>query len=99
VDEAFLRRLRHKIEIGDPTYEEYREIFKRVSQDKKVEYSDQGLAYLLQEWYIKRKRKLRASHPRDLCDQILDISSYLSVAPIMSREMLDRAASAYFVDI
>ncbi len=99
VDEAFLRRLRHKIEIGDPSYEEYREIFKRVAQDKKVEYSDQGLAYLLQEWYIKRNRKLRASHPRDLCDQILDISSYLSVAPTMSRDMLDRAALAYFVDI
>jgi hypothetical protein len=99
VDEAFLRRLRHKIEIGDPSYEEYREIFRRVAQDKKVEYSDQGLAYLLQEWYIKRNRKLRASHPRDLCDQILDISSYLSVAPTMSRDMLDRAALAYFVDI
>ena len=99
VDEAFLRRLRHKIEIGDPTYEEYREIFKRVAHDKKVEYSDQGLAYLLQEWYIKRNRKLRASHPRDLCDQILDISGYLAVPPTMSREMLDRAALAYFVDI
>jgi len=99
VDEAFLRRLRHKIEIGDPSYEEYREIFKRVAQDKKVEYSDQGLAYLLQEWYIKRNRKLRASHPRDLCDQILDISGYLAVPPVMSREMLDRAALAYFVDI
>jgi predicted ATPase with chaperone activity len=99
VDEAFLRRLRHKIEIGDPSYEEYREIFKRVAQSKKVEYSDQGLAYLLQEWYIKRNRKLRASHPRDLCDQILDISGYLAVPPIMSRDMLDRAAMAYFVDI
>ena len=99
VDEAFLRRLRHKIEIGDPNYEEYREIFKRVAQSKKVEYSDQGLAYLLQEWYIKRNRKLRASHPRDLCDQILDISSYLAVTPTMSKEMLDRAAKAYFVDI
>ncbi|HKI54964.1 MAG TPA: ATP-binding protein [Anaerolineales bacterium] len=99
VDEAFLRRLRHKIEIGDPSYEGFREIFKRVSQSKKVEYSDQGLAYLLQEWYIKRNRKLRASHPRDLCDQILDISSYLAVAPTMSKEMLDRAAKAYFVDI
>jgi predicted ATPase with chaperone activity len=99
VDEAFLRRLRHKIEIGDPSYEEYREIFKRVAASKKVEYSDQGLAYLLQEWYIKRNRKLRASHPRDLCDQILDISSYLSVPAVMSREMLDRAALAYFVDI
>ncbi|MBI3170247.1 MAG: AAA family ATPase [Chloroflexi bacterium] len=99
VDEAFLRRLRHKIEIGDPSFEEYREIFKRVAQDKRVEYNDQGLAYLLQEWYIKRNRKLRASHPRDLCDQILDIASYMAVSPTMSREMLDRAAQAYFVDI
>ncbi|MCC7118730.1 MAG: AAA family ATPase [Anaerolineales bacterium] len=99
VDEAFLRRLRHKIEIGDPSYEEYREIFRRVAADKRVEYSDQGLAYLLQEWYLKRNRKLRASHPRDLCDQILDISSYLAVQPTMSREMLDQAARAYFVDI
>jgi predicted ATPase with chaperone activity len=99
VDEAFLRRLRHKIEIGDPSFEEYREIFKRVARDKHIEYNDQGLAYLLQEWYIKRNRKLRASHPRDLCDQILDIASYLAVQPLMSREMLDAAAKAYFVDI
>ena len=99
VDEAFLRRLRHKIEVGDPSYEEYREIFRRVAADKKVEYSDQGLAYLLQEWYIKRNRKLRASHPRDLCDQINDIASYLSVKPMMSREMIDRAAQAYFVEL
>ncbi len=99
VDEAFLRRLRHKIEIGDPTFEEYREIFKRVAQGKNIEYNDQGLAYLLQEWYIKRNRKLRASHPRDLCDQILDISAYLAVPPTMSREMIDNAGKAYFVDI
>ncbi len=99
VDEAFLRRLRHKVEIGDPSYEEYREIFRRVATDKKIEYNDQGLAYLLQEWYIKRNRKLRASHPRDLCDQILDISAYLAVPPEMTREMIDRAALAYFVEI
>ncbi|MBN1667483.1 MAG: AAA family ATPase [Anaerolineales bacterium] len=99
VDEAFLRRLRHKIEIGDPSYEEYREIFRRVAQTKNVKYSDQGLAYLLQEWYIKRNRKLRASHPRDLCDQILDIAGFISAEPEMSREMIDRAAGAYFVEL
>ena len=99
VDEAFLRRLRHKIEIGDPSYEEYREIFKRVAQSKGIVYNDQGLAYLLQEWYIKRNRKLRASHPRDLCDQILDISRYLASEPLMNKEMLDRAAMAYFVEL
>jgi hypothetical protein len=99
VDEAFLRRLRHKIEITDPTYEDYRLIFKDVAQSKGVIYSEQGLAYLLQEWYIRRGRKLRASHPRDLCDQILDIARYLNVSPEMTTQMIDRAAGAYFVDL
>jgi predicted ATPase with chaperone activity len=99
VDEAFLRRLRHKIEIGDPTYEEYREIFRRVAKGKGVEYGDQGLAYLMQEWYIKRGRKLRASQPRDLCDQILDIARYLGVEPTLSRDLIDRAAESYFVEM
>jgi len=99
VDEAFLRRLRHKIEIGDPTYESYRQIFKLVADDKGINYSDKGLAYMLQEWYIKRNRKLRASHPRDICDQILDISRYLNVEPEMNKDLLDRAAEAYFVEL
>jgi predicted ATPase with chaperone activity len=99
VDEAFLRRLRHKIEIGDPSPEEYREIFLRVAGQKGIQYNDQGLDYLLEEWYIKRGRKLRGSHPRDLCDQILDIAGYLSTEPVMSRELLDQAAQSYFVEL
>lgn len=99
VDEAFLRRLRHKIEIKDPSYEQYREIFKNIAELKGVIYSDSGLAYLLQEWYIRRERKMRASHPRDLCDQILDMARYLNIAPEMSPQMIDRAAEAYFVEL
>lgn len=99
VDEAFLRRLRHKIEVNDPSFEEYREIFRRVAESKRVAFSDQGLAYLLQEWYIKRNRKLRASHPRDLCDQILDIAYYLSQEPALTRELIDLAATSYFVEL
>lgn len=99
VDEAFLRRLRHKIEVGDPSYDEYREIFQRVAKTKGVTFSNQGLAYLLQEWYIKPGRKLRASHPRDLCDQIVDIALYLSVEPSLTRELIDLAAISYFVDL
>ncbi len=99
VDEAFLRRLRHKIEVSDPNYEDYREIFKQVASTKGVIYSDSGLAYLLQEWYLRRNRKPRASHPRDLCDQILDIANYLNIDPDMKTDMIDRAASAFFVEL
>ncbi|HNS07757.1 MAG TPA: AAA family ATPase [Anaerolineaceae bacterium] len=99
VDEAFLRRLRHKIEITDPDAVHYREIFMRVAAQKGVVFSDEGLNYLLEEWYAKHNRKLRASHPRDLCDQIIDISRYFSIEPVMSREMIDQAASSYFVEL
>ena len=99
VDEAFLRRIRHKIEIVDPTYEEFKDIFRRMAEIKKVPFDEKGLAYLLQEWYIKRNRKLRSNHPRDILEQILDVSSYLSVEPAMSKELLDRACESYFVEL
>ncbi|MFC2064930.1 AAA family ATPase [Chloroflexota bacterium] len=99
VDEAFLRRLRHKIEIGDPSFEEFREIFKRVAKQRQIKYDEQSLASLLQDWYIKKNRKLRASHPRDLCDQLLDIAQYQSIEPSMTKDLLDMAALSYFVEM
>jgi predicted ATPase with chaperone activity len=99
VDEAFLRRLRHKIEVVDPSYDEYREIFRRVADTKGIRFSNAGLAYLLQEWYIKKGRKLRASHPRELCDQILDFAHYMKLEPALTQDLIDPAAESYFVDI
>ncbi|MCA9970391.1 MAG: ATP-binding protein [Anaerolineales bacterium] len=99
VDEAFLRRIRHKIEVTSPSYEEFREIFRRVCRGRGVEYDDQAVIYLLQEYYIKKNRKLRANHPRDLLEQIQDISTFLGIETVLSKEMIDRAAAAYFVEL
>jgi len=99
VDEAFLRRIPHKIEVGDPSYEEFREIFKRVCDSQRVPYDEKGLAYLLQEWYLKTDRNLRAVHPRDIVAQIIDIARYENTPPALTKALLDRAAAAYFVDL
>ena len=99
VDEAFLRRIRHKIEVESPSFESYREIFQRVCEQRKIPYDEQAVRYLLQEYYVKKNRKLRANHPRDLMDQIGDISNYLGVQPRLTKDLLDRAAEAYFVDL
>ncbi len=99
VDEAFLRRIRHKIEVKDPSWDEYAEIFRRMADAKKIPFNEQSLAYLIREHYIKAKRPPRACHPRDLLDQIIDIARYLSVPPTMSQELIDRAAASYFVDL
>ncbi|MCP5100191.1 MAG: ATP-binding protein [Chloroflexi bacterium] len=99
VDEAFLRRIRHKIEVSSPSFEGYREIFSRICKSRGVPYEEKWVRYLLQEYYIKNKRKLRANHPRDIIEQILDISDYMEVEPRLNQEMIDRAAESYFVEM
>lgn len=99
VDEAFLRRIRHKIEVMSPSFEGFREIFKRVCKARGIDYDEKWVRYLLQEYYIKEGQKLRANHPRDLIEQIMDISDYLEIEPTLSKEMIDRAAESYFVNM
>jgi len=98
VDEAFLRRIRHKIEIKDPSWDEFREIFQRMCQTKNVPFDDQGLGYLIQEHYLKANRAKRACHPRDLTDQIIDIARYMNKEPALSKELIDLACASYFVE-
>jgi len=99
VDDAFLRRIRHKIEVPNPSPDEFRAIFQLVCKAKKIPYSDDGLRYLIQEHYIRVRRDLRSCHPRDLCDQIMDEAKYRNAAPAMSKELIDRACEAYFVKL
>lgn len=98
VDEAFLRRIRHKIEVNNPNWDEYAEIFRRVAKGMNVQFNESSLAYLIKEHYIKPQRPPRACHARDLLDQIIDIARYLSIPPTLSKELIDRAAQSYFVD-
>jgi predicted ATPase with chaperone activity len=99
VDEAFLRRIRHKIEVTSPTFDGYRAIFRKMCKQFNIPYEEPSIVHLLQEHYIKKNRKLRANHPRDLLEQIMDIAAYLDESPRCSIEMIDRAAHAYFVDL
>ncbi|MFB0547031.1 MAG: ATP-binding protein, partial [Anaerolineae bacterium] len=99
VDEAFLRRIRYKIEVGSPSFDQYREIFRRVCKQKGVPYDEQGLSYLLREYYIKTQREARACHPRDIIDEVVDIARYLNVPRLLTKELIDRACEVYFVEL
>jgi len=100
VDEAFLRRIRHKIEVGNPDMEQFSEIFRIVAKVKRIPFDENGLKYLIKKWFIDMDRDFRMVHPRDILAQMVDIAGYLDVAPSMSnRELIDRAAASYFVEL
>jgi predicted ATPase with chaperone activity len=99
VDEAFLRRIQNKIEIRNPTPDEYREIMKRNCELLGVAYNEDGLVYLLKEHYIKAKRELHSCQPRDLLKQVLGIAAYNGLQPTLTKELIDAAIASYFVEL
>jgi SpoVK/Ycf46/Vps4 family AAA+-type ATPase len=99
VDEAFLRRIRHKLLIGNPDEKQYYQIMQKECAAHDMELSRDAFVHLMQKHYIDEGRTMRCCHPRDLIDQIHDISSFLGVEPTLSNELIDAACEGYFADL
>jgi len=99
VDQAFLRRIRHKIAVGNPTTEQFHQIFRAVCEGRGVPYTKEGFVHLVRNWYVKPKRSFKACHPRDILDQMMDIAKYKQLKPVATPDMIDRACSAYFAEL
>jgi hypothetical protein len=97
-DEAFLRRIPYKIPIVDPTLEQFTRIFELNCMRRQLRFDPVIVSYLLRHHYEPNRRPLRACHPRDLLDQVIALSRYRGQEPSITREMLDAACRAYFVD-
>jgi SpoVK/Ycf46/Vps4 family AAA+-type ATPase len=99
VDEAFLRRIQNKCHISNPSVEIFREIFRRQCEQLNIPFDQNGLVYVLREFYVKPKRELRSVHPRDILRTLVGIARYQGVAPTLSQTLIDRACQTYFVEL
>jgi hypothetical protein len=97
-DEAFLRRIPYKIAIEDPSLEQFTKIFELACARRGVRFHQVMVAYLQRRHYAPHRRALRACHPRDLLDQVTALCRYRGTQPTITRELLDKACRAYFVD-
>ena len=97
-DEAFLRRIPYKIEIEDPTLQQFARIFEMICQRRDVKFHPVMVSYLHRRHYRPLARPLRACQPRDLVEQVTALCNYRGEEPRITRELLDAACAAYFVD-
>lgn len=95
-DEAFLRRIKYKISVEDPTLPQFYAIFKRAAEAFDIEFNENGFRYLIETYYQKVGRPYRAVHPRDLLDQVVALARYKGLRPTMSKAMIDRVVRTYF---
>lgn len=97
-DEAFWRRIRHKVEIVDPDERIFLNILQSVCKHNEIEYTPQGGEYLIQTHYRSTGRPFRAVHPRDLIGLIMDMGGFEGIKPTLTPEWIDAACSSYFME-
>jgi len=91
-DEAALRRLRYKIEIGPPSDDLYIRIFVNAARQYGLTVDEDILAYILFELYPKQPgAQKHAFHPKFLIEQTLSICTFEGVKPELRKDFLDRA--------
>jgi predicted ATPase with chaperone activity len=97
VDDAFLRRIQMKVEVGSPDDRMYYRIFALMCQKYRIPFDKHAFIYLLQKWYREQGRVKQSVHPRDILKTIVSICAYEGVEPKLTPTLIDEACTSYFV--
>lgn len=95
-DEAFLRRIPYKLEVKDPSREEFHLLFKVMAKQLHCEFRPDAVDYLIEKHYRPINRPLRRCQPRDLLSQVRNFCVYNGLPVEMRPEHFDRAVHSYF---
>ena len=96
VDDAFLRRIPYKIEVTDPSEENFRKLFEIMCRVLKIPYNPAAVDYLIEVHYRPVNRPFRNCQPRDLLLQIKSFCQYNELPIEMKNEYIDFAVDNYF---
>lgn len=96
-DEAFLRRLGHKVYVGALDQSNYSAIVRQVCEELGISYSTDGLEHLLRKHRAGTGRPLLASNPREILGLVGGYAHYHGVPAAMTPAMLDWAWNNRFV--
>jgi hypothetical protein len=97
-DEAFLRRIPYKILAKNPTLPQFEKIFEMNCKRHGLTFDPSIVRYLQDQYYTVRKLDMRACHPRDLTDQVVNLCRYLRRRPELTPKLLDDVCQSYFLE-
>jgi len=98
-DEAFLRRIGHKIYCGYISSDDYERIWANVCAQHNVPFDPDLVHYVVNELHDSADVPLLPCHPKDLIGIALDKAAYYGNPGSLSQELLDWAWDTYFVSL
>ncbi len=96
VDEAFLRRIPYKIDIVDPSEDEFRKLLKIMVPKMGFEFRQEPIDYLVEKHYKQAGRPFRNCQPRDLLMQVRNFCHFQGRPLELTNENFDCAVENYF---
>lgn len=97
VDDAFLRRIRHKVGINAPERQVYEKIFAGQCKRLGMNYNADAVDYLYDRYYM-RGRSPRASDCRDLLEIVQSICRYKRQPVHLTRELIIEASASFIAE-
>jgi hypothetical protein len=96
-DEAFLRRIQYKLLVRGPRENEFKQIFQRFCEQKRVPCPPAVIERFIERHYRRTGKKFRRCHPRDVLSHALNLIHFEKLPCEISDELLDRAFESCFV--
>ncbi len=97
VDDAFLRRIRHKVAILAPTREVYDKIFANICKKLGMNFDATAVDYVYERYY-NRGRSPRASDCRDLLETVQSICRYRRQHVHLTRDLMIEASASFIAE-
>jgi len=97
VDDAFLRRIRHKVGIQAPVREVYEKIFNSYARKLGMNPCTEAIDFLYERYY-NRGRTPRASDCRDLLETVQSICRYKRHPVHLSRDLMAEASASFIAE-
>ncbi len=88
MDDAFLRRIPYKIEIGTPSREMYEAIFRAVCRGKKVDLPEDLIPFIYDVYYDHNGKLPSNYQPGFIIDRVIDICRYHGVETELRRDFV-----------
>jgi predicted ATPase with chaperone activity len=96
VDEAFLRRIPYKIEVRDPSEEEFHRLLVSYAARFEIEHDRAACEYLIERHFRQSGRAPRRCHARDLVAQVHNFCLFNELPRTLSIKNFDMAVMNYF---
>jgi hypothetical protein len=88
-DDALLRRILYKVNLPNPSPENFAEILRQACRQRKVRVEEGSIDYVVEKMYSHPRLRTRSSYARDLLDMLVESASFDGREPVLDIASFD----------